>query len=342
MRRITIRHLKLLVLVVASAALVACQLPRAPGTPGVIPEPDLPTPEIVEPEPEPLPPPPPPEPPSPLLRWYPREIHLGDYLVLQLEHVTADDTIRSTLDPPAEFFPHDGGQRALAPLSYWATGDSLVFSVMVEREGETLLDREVRIVIADKEFDTQRLYVTAEQSAMRTDDLWAKDWAHISQARVGSHPEPLWEGEFLMPVEGRISTEFGQIRYINDVPSGRHSGLDIAAPTGTPILSGNSGIVTLSMELNVTGNTVIIDHGLNLFGTYYHLDQLGVEPGDWVDKGDVIGTVGSTGFSTGPHLHWTMGIGHTPISPWLLVDEDPLALFGSLDPPVEAPEGPLR
>lgn len=345
MRRITICRRKLLVLVFVVAlaiALVACQLPQVPETPDEISEPEPPEPEVAEiVEPEPVPEPPP-EPPSPVLRWYPRKIYLGDYFVLQLENVTAEDTIRSTLDPPAQFFPHDGGQKALVPLSYWATGDALVFQVMVDRKGETILDREVRIVIGDKEFDTQRLYVTQEQSAMRTDDLWAKDWVHISKARVDSHDEPLWEGNFLMPVEGRISTEFGEIRYINDVPSGRHSGLDIAAPTGTPILAGNSGIVTLSMELNVTGNTVIIDHGLNLFGTYYHLDQLGVEAGDWVDRGDVIGTVGSTGFSTGPHLHWTMGIGHTPISPWLLVDEDPLALFGFFDTPDEAPKGPLR
>lgn len=325
-----------------TAAILACGC-REVGEPAGQVEPPAEEPGPGPALPEVTPPPGPlPEPPPLVLRWYPREICPGDYFVLQLENVSDDDVIRCTLDPEPEFFIRDGDHVALVPLSYWTAGESLIFRVAVERGDETILDREVRVGVVGKEFATQHLYVTEEQSAMRSDDLWQQDWVHIERARAESHDEALWEGEFLMPVEGRISTEFGQIRYINDVPSGRHSGLDIAVPTGTPILAANSGTVTLSMALNVTGNTVIIDHGLNLFSTYYHLDKLGVQAGEWVDRGDQIGTVGSTGFSTGPHLHWTMGIGHTPIDPHLLVEEDPVGLFEFYADPEGAPGAPVR
>jgi len=67
--------------------------------------------------------------------------------------------------------------------------------------------------------------------------------------------------------------------------------------------------VVYTLALNIMGNTVILDHGLNLFSAYSHLDELLVQEGDWVEKGDIIGKVGSTGFSTGPHVHWTISIG---------------------------------
>ncbi|MCR4442287.1 MAG: M23 family metallopeptidase [Peptococcaceae bacterium] len=127
-----------------------------------------------------------------------------------------------------------------------------------------------------------------------------------------------------MPVEGKITTEFGLIRYINNVESGRHSGLDIAAGRGTPVKAANSGTINLARKLNVTGNTVIIDHGLKLYSTYCHMDKILVKEGEEVKKGQVIGQVGSTGFSTGPHLHWNISIGSTFVNPWLFLDKDPL------------------
>lgn len=91
--------------------------------------------------------------------------------------------------------------------------------------------------------------------------------------------------------------------------------MDIAALTGTPVMAGNNGVVRLSMPLHVTGDTVNIDQGLNMFGAYSPLDCLLVEEGQVVQKGDIIGEVGSTGFSTGPHLHWSISIGSVFVNP---------------------------
>lgn len=173
--------------------------------------------------------------------------------------------------------------------------------------------------VAPFAFPVQYLTVSPQLLAVRSPDLWEEDRPHFERGRDSSHPVPLWEGEFIMPVHGRISTEFGLRRFINGVESGRHNGIDIAADTGTPILATARGVVTLAMSLNVTGKTVFIDHGVGLFSVYYHLDRIDVAEGEMVDAGQTIGTVGSTGFSTGPHLHLGFSVWDRWIDPWLVL-----------------------
>ena len=177
--------------------------------------------------------------------------------------------------------------------------------------------------VAVGEFESQRLYVDSQLQSLRSPALWEEDRVHLRRARSSSHSKPLWDGAFEIPLEGRLSSSFGLVRYINDVESGRHSGLDIAAPEGTPVIAAASGVVTLAMDLNVTGKTVMVDHGLNLFTCYYHLSHIAVEEGDEIRGGEWIGDVGSTGFSTGPHLHLTVSVGSVPVDPNLLFDGDP-------------------
>ena len=117
-------------------------------------------------------------------------------------------------------------------------------------------------------------------------------------------------GDFLQgfdwPVTGRISGVFGSQRILNGTPRQPHYGIDIAAPHGTPIQAPASGLVTLVKDLYFSGWTVIINHGLGLNSSFLHLDQVSINIGDNVSRGDNIGTVGSTGRSTGPHLDWRL------------------------------------
>jgi murein DD-endopeptidase MepM/ murein hydrolase activator NlpD len=121
-----------------------------------------------------------------------------------------------------------------------------------------------------------------------------------------------------MPVAGRLTTDFAEIRYVNnELSSSRHSGIDLAAPSGTKIQAPNNGKVTLAASgLLSTGNTIVIDHGLGLFTSYYHLKTMNVKVGEFVKKSDIIGTVGSTGFSTGAHLHYGVSIYNTLVNPY--------------------------
>jgi len=123
-------------------------------------------------------------------------------------------------------------------------------------------------------------------------------------------PEKLWSAGWRMPVDGPITTRFGEQRSYNGGPAGgHHGGTDIAADEGTPVGACNSGRVALARQLSVRGNMIVVDHGGGLCSGYAHLSQFSVAEGQLVGPGDVLGLVGSTGLSTGAHLHWEMATG---------------------------------
>jgi len=121
-----------------------------------------------------------------------------------------------------------------------------------------------------------------------------------------SVPGWLGDGGFVMPLEGRVTGVFGERRVFNDNVVSRHRGIDISSSRGTPVRASNAGKVVLARDLYFSGNTVIINHGIGLFSIYCHLSKAGIREGIVVDKGEIIGYTGSTGRSTGPHLHWGM------------------------------------
>jgi len=133
-------------------------------------------------------------------------------------------------------------------------------------------------------------------------------------------PRWLASGPFILPHDGRMAPNFGERRVYNNVPRSTHSGVDIAAPAGDPVRASNTGRVVLARELYFSGNTVILDHGLGLFTLYCHFSRIHVRRGDLVQKGDVIGFVGSTGRSTGPHLHWGARILRSRVDPLALLN----------------------
>lgn len=134
-------------------------------------------------------------------------------------------------------------------------------------------------------------------------------WEMINAAKANPQSDQLWEGKFIVPAEGVITLGFGDKLYINGNYSGSHFGIDYANDEGTPIYASNSGIVTLSDETMSYGNTIIIDHGQNVFTMYLHMSSLVANEGDRVKKGDIIGYMGSTGIATGSHLHFNHFIG---------------------------------
>jgi len=125
---------------------------------------------------------------------------------------------------------------------------------------------------------------------------------------------------FLKPVTGPYSSPFGLKRFYNGEPRNPHSGLDIAAPTGTPIKSPAQGKVVLTGDFFFNGNVVYIDHGQGVVSMYCHMDRIDVKAGDLVNKGQPIGTVGATGRVTGPHLHWSVSLNNARIDPMLLLE----------------------
>ena len=138
----------------------------------------------------------------------------------------------------------------------------------------------------------------------------------IGEARAINSDLPFFKNQFIMPVDGIISGVYGSQRILNGKPKWPHYGIDIAAKKGTKIKSSATGIVTMAeKDLYYTGGTVIMDHGHGISTIYSHLESLNVNVGDEILQGDIIGTVGSTGRSTGPHLDFRINWFQTRLDP---------------------------
>jgi murein DD-endopeptidase MepM/ murein hydrolase activator NlpD len=148
-----------------------------------------------------------------------------------------------------------------------------------------------------------------------------KDRKRLDQVFKRRQPV-LFAPPFLRPVDGEVISAFGLRRILNGIPKSPHNGIDFRGAAGTPVKAMARGEVALAGDLYYTGKTVILDHGGGLFSLYAHLETLAVTPGSMVDTGKKIGTVGSTGRSTGPHLHMGTRLGKARIDPLAL-----LALF---------------
>ena len=148
-----------------------------------------------------------------------------------------------------------------------------------------------------------------------------REQAQVVAARARDDGRADFAQGFIWPVEGRISGRFGNQRIYNGTPKSPHSGMDIAAPNGTPVKAPAAGVVTFAApDLYLTGGTLLIDHGHGISSNFLHLSRIDVKVGDRVEQGQVVAAVGATGRATGPHLHWGMNWFDVRIDPLLVLE----------------------
>ncbi len=148
-----------------------------------------------------------------------------------------------------------------------------------------------------------------------------REQAQVTAARSRDDARTDFAQAFVWPVQGRISGRFGNARVYNGQPGSGHSGMDIAAPTGTPVKAPAAGVVTFAApNLYLTGGTLLLDHGYGVSSNFLHLSRIDVKVGDRVEQGQIIAAVGATGRATGPHLHWGMNWFDTRVDPLLVLE----------------------
>ena len=173
-------------------------------------------------------------------------------------------------------------------------------------------------------FGLQDLQLTDSMSALLDPAIMNAENARVGQTVSAFTPAQMWNGKFVLPLNvknPRISTTFGERRSYNGGKPGLcgHEGTDYAVAGGTPVYAPAGGTIVLAEPLKVRGGVVFIDHGRGVFTAFYHLSAIDVKNGQRVNAGDLVGKVGTTGFSTGDHLHWSMWVNGVYVNPqqWL-------------------------
>jgi hypothetical protein len=179
------------------------------------------------------------------------------------------------------------------------------------------------IVIKPIIFPTLELTLPEEQVFLSTENLKrAKEEERKLKSLFCKVSRRFWKGDFMLPLENEISSFFGTKRIFNEKRISFHRGLDIRGEEGEEVRASNRGRVMLAEGLFFGGNTIILDHGQGIHTLYMHLSEMNVRPGEIVSKGDVIGFVGSSGRSSGYHLHFGIKIMNTSINPLSLTELD--------------------
>ncbi len=192
--------------------------------------------------------------------------------------------------------------------------------VKVSKDGYFVL---ITKKVLKRKYNIQRIDGLAKSKVTPPESVYKrikKENNAIGKARAINSDLQFFKEKFIMPVEGIISGVYGSQRILNGKPKWPHYGIDIAAKKGTMIKSSGSGIVTMAEDdLYYTGGTIIMDHGHGISTIYSHLENVMVSVGDKINQGDIIGTVGSTGRSTGPHLDFRVNWFQTRLDPMTII-----------------------
>jgi len=195
-----------------------------------------------------------------------------------------------------------------------------------ERNVQILFDSKTKINkkinIQKKDFQIQHLSLPKTKVDLSDKDLKRhnKEKEIVTELFANSKKPKLFNSKFIQPIDTKISTPFGVKRFMNKKPKNPHSGIDFKAQMHEPVKSINKGIIVFTGNHFFSGNSVYVDHGLGIISMYFHLSEIKVKKGDEVEIGDVIALVGSTGRSTGPHLHWGVRVNNIRVDPLSLIN----------------------
>ena len=253
------------------------------------------------------------------ITWHPARVRIGDVAWMYVQGVREGAVLEGAVGGrPLIFFPYAGGQAALVGFDVDTKVGEQIWRLAVISPGDPPHMAQGRVRVDRREFAIQRLSLPSRMVDLdpETERRATAEADHLKTVYRTITPVRLWHGRFTRPVGGmEPGTGFGSRRVINGQPRAPHTGVDFAAPEGTPVVAVNDGRVAAVAEYFFPGRLVLIDHGLGLYTLYFHLRDALVTDGDRVTRGQSIGTVGATGRATGPHLHFGAQIGAARIDP---------------------------
>lgn len=245
----------------------------------------------------------------------PLPITQGDTVTIFVENLLDGRPSGQFGDQTLSFFPVDNGYVALVGIDpFDEVGNyTLRLSGSGSRPWRPF---EQSVNVQAGSFPFQPIVLGPEYEPLLAPEVRQTEDEFLSTIFINSTPEPLWSGLFSAPVTSTIVTDgYGSSRSYNGGPVNVfHSGVDFAGTIGTPILCPADGVVVYSDFLELRGFSIIVDHGGGIMTAYYHLSEMFVTVGDSVTQGQLLASGGSTGLSTGPHLHWDLRVGGTAVN----------------------------
>jgi murein DD-endopeptidase MepM/ murein hydrolase activator NlpD len=247
----------------------------------------------------------------------PSNPQLGDTLSVVINVAHADNGSNPSVsvgEKSYPAFPIAGNQyRALIPTTPLHKPGTITLKVAADGQ-----ERNLTVNLRNRTFPTQRINLPPGSAGVRATE---HELQRVAAFKALQTPQKHWNGPMLQPNRGRITTVYGVRRYYNGVFAQNyfHRGVDYAGAAGSPVIAPSAGTVALvgrvSEGFRVHGNTIGIDHGQGVTSILLHLRDINVKEGDFVQAGQVVGTVGSTGASTGPHLHWGLYVNGECVDP---------------------------
>ena len=225
-------------------------------------------------------------------------------------------------DQEIPFFTEQGSFAALFGVDLEEKPGPLAIAIQGWSHSGEKNEKLVILRVREKTFPQEKISVPAvfDRIDEATRKRIEREQERLSRLWAISTPQRLWEGDFLAPVSGGITSPFGLRRIINGSPRSPHGGVDLKAPLGAEIFAANHGQVVLREEFFFSGKSIVLDHGVGLYTMYFHLADFRIEKDSQVRKGDLIGWAGMTGRVTGPHLHWGVRLHGARVDPFQLLE----------------------
>lgn len=222
------------------------------------------------------------------------------------------------------FYPNtDGAFTALVGVDLEAAPGWAKVLVRTTTRAGTHRQTRIMLKIKPKSFPQESFSVATEFEPFGPEVLERirREQKQFSSVFALSTPQRLWDGPFVPPVAGGVTSPFGFRRVINGIPRAPHTGVDLKAPLGTEVLAANHGRVALVGDFFFSGKSLVLDHGGGLYTSYFHLSEFKVDAGSEIRKGEVVALSGMTGRVTGPHLHWGARINGARVDPFNLIEK---------------------